>query len=140
MAVETSLVLVKPDGVRRGLIGDVIARLERKGLQIVGLKMLVMSGELAGKHYEAHVSKPFYPELKAFMTGGPLVALAVRGENAVAHIRNLMGATNPANAAPGSIRADFCTELTENAVHGSDSPESAERELALWFAKGEIVG
>jgi nucleoside-diphosphate kinase len=138
MAVETTLVLVKPDGVRRGLVGDVVSRIERKGLRIVGLKMLTMSSELSDKHYEAHVTKGFYPELKAFMTGGPVVALAVRGENAIAHWRNLMGATNPANAAPGSIRGDYCTAVTENVVHGSDSPESAARELALWFAAGEI--
>ncbi len=140
MAIETSLVLVKPDGVRRGLIGEVIRRFETKGLQIAGLKMLVMSSELADKHYAEHVEKGFYPDLKAFMTGGPLVAMAVRGENAVAHIRHLMGATNPINAAPGSIRADFCTIVTENVVHGSDSTESAARELALWFNEGEIAG
>jgi len=140
MAIETTLVLVKPDGVRRGLVGDVLGRFETKGLKLVGLKMLTMSEDLAAKHYEAHVDKPFYPELKAFMTGGPLVAAALRGESAVAHVRNLMGATNPANAAPGSIRGDFCTEITENAVHGSDSPESAERELNLWFEKSELQG
>ncbi|MDK2971209.1 MAG: nucleoside-diphosphate kinase [Candidatus Sumerlaeota bacterium] len=139
MAVETTLVLVKPDGVRRGLVGEVIGRVERKGLRLVGMKMITMSSELSDKHYEAHVQKPFYPDLKAFMTSGPVVALAVRGENAIAHWRNLMGATNPANAAPGSIRGDFCTAVTENVVHGSDSPESAERELGLWFAEGEIL-
>ncbi len=140
MAIETTLVLVKPDGVRRGLVGEVLRRFEAKGLQVVGLKMLTMSDDLAAKHYAAHVEKPFYPDLKAFMTGGPLVAAALRGENAIAHVRNLMGATNPANAAPGSVRGDFCTEITENAVHGSDSPEAARGELALWFAKGEIQG
>jgi len=140
MAIETSLVLVKPDGVRRGLIGEVISRFERKGLEIAGLKMLVMSGELSDKHYDAHVDKPFYPELKAFMTGGPIVAIAVKGENAIAHIRNLMGATRPHEATPGSIRADFCTTVGENVVHGSDSPESAAKELALWFKKEELVG
>jgi nucleoside-diphosphate kinase len=138
MAEETTLVLVKPDGVRRSLVGEVIARLERKGLRIVGLKMLTMSGELADKHYEAHVQKGFYPELKAFMTGGPLVALAARGDGAIAHVRNIMGATNPTNAAPGSLRGDYCTTVTENLVHGSDSPEAAQRELALWFLTGEI--
>lgn len=133
MAVETTLVLIKPDGVRRRLVGEVVGRLERKGFEIVAMKMMRMSAELSDKHYEAHLEKPFYPDLKAFMTSGPLVALAVRGENAVAHVRNLMGATNPANAAPGSIRGDFCTEVTKNVVHGSDSVESAERELGLWF-------
>lgn len=140
MAVETTLVLVKPDGVRRGLIGEVISRLERKGLAIAGMKMMRMSPEMSDKHYEAHVEKGFYPELKAFMTGGPLVALAVRGENAIAHVRNMMGATNPANAVPGSLRGDFCTTVTENVVHGSDGPESAGKELALWFSKDELVG
>jgi nucleoside-diphosphate kinase len=140
MSVETSLVLVKPDGVRRGLTGEVLRRFEAKGLRVVGLKMVRMTEELAAAHYEAHVTKPFYPELKAFMTSGPLVAVAVQGPNAIAHIRNLMGATNPANAAPGSLRGDFCTTVTENVVHGSDSPESAERELNLWFAKSELFG
>lgn len=139
MAKETTLVLVKPDGVRRGLVGEVVARFERKGFQIVGLKMLVMSDELAASHYEAHVDKPFYPELKAFMTGGPLVAIAVRGHGAIDQVRGLMGATNPAAAGPGTLRGDFCTEITQNLVHGSDGPEAAERELALWFAEGEIV-
>ena len=139
MALETTLVLVKPDGVRRGLVGEVIGRLERKGLRIVGIKMLNMSADLADQHYEAHVQKPFYPELKAFMTGGPLVALAAQGENAIAHVRNLMGATNPVNAAPGSLRGDFCTTMTENVVHGSDSPEAAQREIGLWFKAAEIA-
>jgi nucleoside-diphosphate kinase len=139
MAVETTLVLIKPDGVRRGLAGEVIARIERKGLRIVGMKLLRMSSELSDRHYAAHVQKGFYPELKAFMTGGPVIAIAARGENAIAHWRNLMGATNPANAAPGSLRGDFCTTVTENVVHGSDSAESAATELALWFAPGEIV-
>lgn len=139
MAQETTLVLVKPDGVRRRLVGEVIRRLEAKGFEITGLKMMAMTSDLADQHYAAHVDKPFYPDLKAFMTGGPLVALAVRGESAIAQVRAMMGATNPANAAPGSLRGDFCTEMTENLVHGSDSPEAAERELALWFAEGEIV-
>ncbi|MCB2155303.1 nucleoside-diphosphate kinase [bacterium] len=138
MAVETTLVLIKPDGVRRGLIGEVTGRFERKGLEVAGMKMLRMSDSLADKHYAAHVEKPFYPDLKAFMTGGPIVAMAVRGENAIAHVRNMMGATNPVNAVPGSIRGDFCTFMTENVVHGSDSPEAAEKELALWFADGEV--
>lgn len=139
MPIETTLVLVKPDGVRRSLVGEVISRIERKGLQVVGLKMLVMSDELAAAHYAAHVEKPFYADLRAFMTGGPLVAIAVRGEAAIAQMRNLMGATNPAAAAPGTLRGDFCTEITMNLVHGSDGPESAEREVALWFAEGEVV-
>jgi len=138
MAVETSLVLVKPDGVRRGLVGEVIRRFEQKGLQIAGLKMVRMDNALADKHYEAHVTKGFYPELKAFMTGGPVVAIAVRGESAIDLIRKLMGATKPADALPGTMRGDFCTTVTENVVHGSDSPEAAARELGLWFGKGEL--
>ena len=134
MAVETTLVLVKPDGVRRGLINQVVGRIEAKGLKIAGLKLLTMTSDLADKHYHAHVEKKFYPELKAFMTSGPVVAIAVRGDDAIAHIRNIMGATRPAEATPGSLRGDFCTIVTENLVHGSDSPESAARELAIWFA------
>ena len=139
MAVETTLVLVKPDGVRRGLINQVVGRIEAKGLKIAGLKLLTMTSDLADKHYHAHVEKKFYPELKAFMTSGPVVAIAVRGDDAIAHIRNIMGATRPAEATPGSLRGDFCTIVTENLVHGSDSPESAAYELGLWFKVGEIV-
>lgn len=139
MAVETTLVLVKPDGVRRGLIHQVVGRIEAKGLKIVGLKLLVMSSDLADKHYHAHVEKKFYPELKAFMTGGPVAAIAVRGDDAIAHVRNIMGATRPAEATPGSLRGDFCTTVTENLVHGSDGAESAAYELGLWFKAGEIM-
>ena len=140
MPVETSLVLIKPDGVERRLVGEVISRLERKGLTIAAMKLVKMAPDLADKHYEAHVEKPFYPELKQFMTRSPLVALAVKGEGAIAHIRNIMGATKPQDATPGSIRGDYCTTVTENVVHGSDSKESADRELALWFTKDELVG
>ena len=140
MAVETTLVLIKPDGVRRRLIGEIVRRFEIRGFDIAGMKLMQMSDELADKHYAEHVEKGFYPELKGFMTGGPLVAMAVRGENAVGSIRTMMGKTNPADAAPGSIRGDFATELTMNIVHGSDSPESAERELGLWFENSELVG
>ena len=139
MALETTLILVKPDGVSRGLVGEVVSRIERKGFRLAGMKLMHMSDDLAAKHYAEHVEKPFYPALKAFMTGGPLVAMAVQGEDAVAQMRTLMGATNPANATPGTLRGDFCTETTKNLVHGSDSPASAERELALWFAEGELV-
>ncbi|MDX1972056.1 MAG: nucleoside-diphosphate kinase [Candidatus Sumerlaeia bacterium] len=139
MALETTLVLIKPDGVRRNLVGEVIGRFERKGLHLVGLKLMTMSGDLADKHYAEHVSKGFYPELKAFMTGGPLVALAVRGENAIAMVRGMMGKTNPLDAAPGTIRGDFATTVGENIVHGSDGPESAAKELGLWFAEGFVT-
>lgn len=139
MAIETTLVLIKPDGVRRGLMGAVLSRFEQKGFAIVGAKLLTITEELAAKHYAEHVQKPFYPELRAFITSGPTLALAVRGEGAVASVRSLMGATNPANAAPGTIRGDLATIVTENIVHGSDSTASAERELAIFFASGEIV-
>lgn len=137
--METTLVLIKPDGVRRRLVGEIVRRFEAKGLTIRGMKLMRMSGELADKHYAEHVSKGFYGELKAFMTGGPLVALAVAGPDAVNLVRKMMGATKPADSAPGTIRGDFATVVTENLVHGSDSPESAARELALWFAEGEYV-
>ena len=133
MATETTLVLVKPDGVRRRLIGEVIRRLEAKGLAIVGLRMLQMDKEMASKHYAEHVSKPFFDDLVTFITGGPLVAMAVEGDEAVTVVRTLMGATDPKKAALGTIRGDLAIEMTENIVHGSDSTTSAQRELALDF-------
>jgi nucleoside-diphosphate kinase len=133
MATERTLVLVKPDGVRRGLIGEVIRRLEARGLTIAAMRMLQMDKEMATKHYEEHVGKGFFDDLVSFITGGPLVAMAVEGEEAIATIRTTMGATDPKKAAPGTIRGDLAIELTENIVHGSDSPDSATRELALFF-------
>lgn len=137
--METTLVLIKPDGVRRRLVGEIIRRFEAKGLTIRGLKQVRMSSELADKHYAEHVSKGFYPELKAFMTGGPIVALAIAGPDAINLVRKMMGATKPADSAPGTIRGDYATVVTENLVHGSDSPESAARELALWFSPAEFT-
>ena len=136
MAVETTLVLVKPDGVRRGLCGEVVARFERRGYELRGARLLKISKALAGRHYEEHRGKPFYGELVDFITSGPVLALAVRGENAISGIRGLMGATNPADSAPGTIRGDLATLLSENVVHGSDSPKSARRELRLFFPDG----
>jgi nucleoside-diphosphate kinase len=133
MANERTLVLVKPDGVRRRLIGEVVRRLEAKGLTLVSMRMMTMDADLAGEHYAEHRSKPFFADLVSFITGGPLVAMAVEGDEAVSVVRTLMGATDPKKAAPGTIRADLAIELTENIVHGSDSPASAERELALFF-------
>ena len=133
MATERTLVLVKPDGVRRGLIGEVIRRLEARGLTIAAMRMLQMDKEMATKHYEEHVGKGFFDDLVTFITGGPLVAMAVEGEEAIATVRTTMGATDPKKAAPGTIRGDLATELTENIVHGSDSETSAVRELALFF-------
>jgi nucleoside-diphosphate kinase len=133
MAVERTLVLVKPDGVRRRLVGEVIRRLEAKGLELVAMRMLQMDKEMASKHYEEHLEKPFFNDLVTFITGGPLVAMAVEGDEAVSVVRTLMGATDPKKAALGTIRGDLAIEMTENIVHGSDSPASAARELALFF-------
>lgn len=132
--MEKTLVLVKPDGVRRGLIGEVIARIESKGYSIAEMRMLTIDRDLAERHYSEHAEKPFFADLVDFITSGPVVALAVEGPDAIAGVRSLMGATNPIEAAPGSIRGDLANVLTENLVHGSDSPDSAERELALFFA------
>lgn len=133
---ERTLVLVKPDGVRRGLVGEVISRLERKGLGIVALEMRTLDRETAERHYGEHVGKPFFGELVDFITSGPVLALAVRGEDAIGGVRSLMGATHPKDAAPGTIRGDLATLLQENVVHGSDSSASARRELRLFFPDG----
>ena len=137
--METTLVLIKPDAVKRRLIGEIVKRFEAKNLTIRAMKLMKMSGELADKHYAEHVQKGFYGELKAFMTGSPLVALAVAGPDAVNLVRKMMGATKPADSAPGTIRGDFALIVTENLVHGSDSLDSAKRELALWFREDELV-
>jgi nucleoside-diphosphate kinase len=136
MAIETTLVLVKPDGVRRGLAGEIVARFERRGYELRGARLLKISRSLAAQHYAEHRGKPFYGDLVSFITSGPVLALAVRGENAVTGVRALMGATNPADSAPGTIRGDLATELSENVVHGSDSRSSARRELGLFFPDG----
>ncbi len=130
---ESTLILVKPDGVRRGLIGEVISRIERKGFEIKQMKLETISRETAGEHYAEHTERPFFGELVDFITGGPLVAMEVHGENAITGMRQIMGATNPIEANTGSIRGDFATVIGENIVHGSDSPESAERELKIFF-------
>lgn len=131
--METTLLLVKPDGVRRGLIGEIIGRIERKKLRLSGLRMLQVDEDLARKHYEEHLDKPFFPELLSFITSGPIVAMAVTGEEAISVVRGLMGATDPKKAAPGTVRGDLGLEVTENIVHGSDGPDSARRELGLFF-------
>ena len=130
---QQTLILVKPDGVKRRLIGEVISRIEAKGFTIKELRLATIDESLAKKHYAEHVDKPFFGELVSFITSGPLVAMVVEGVDAVAGMRQLMGATNPLEAAPGSIRGDFATIIGENIVHGSDSPESAEREVNLFF-------
>jgi nucleoside-diphosphate kinase len=133
MASERTLVLVKPDGVRRGLAGEVISRCERLGLKIIAMRMLVVDEDLAARHYAEHVDKPFYPELVSFITSGEVVAMVLEGESAISLVRKLMGPTDPKDAPPGTIRGDFAVEITENIVHGSDGPESASREVALFF-------
>jgi nucleoside-diphosphate kinase len=130
---ERSLVLLKPDAVRRGLMGEIIARFERKSLTISAMQMLQIPDSLADEHYAEHVEKSWYPELRAFITGGSLVAMVVEGDQAVGVVRGLIGATDGRKAAPGTIRGDFSLSGSENLVHASDSPESADRELALWF-------
>jgi nucleoside-diphosphate kinase len=131
--MEKTLVLVKGDGVRRRLIGEITRRLEVKGLDIRAMRMMDVSRELAEEHYTEHREKPFFEELVAFITSTPVVAMTVEGEGAIGTVRNLMGATNPANAAPGTIRGDLALSMPDNLVHGSDSPESAKRELGLFF-------
>ncbi|HEX6467477.1 MAG TPA: nucleoside-diphosphate kinase [Streptosporangiaceae bacterium] len=130
---ERTLVLVKPDGVRRGLVGDVIARIERKGMTIVAMNMRTLPRDTAESHYDEHRAKPFFGDLVEFITGGPLVAMVVEGPRAVEAFRALAGATDPVKAAPGTIRGDHALEIQENIVHGSDSLESAEREIKLFF-------
>ena len=127
--------MINPDGIQRNLIGEVISRVEKKGFKITKIKMMMISKSLAAEHYGEHNDKPFFNDLVEFITSGPVVAMQVEGENVVAQIRNLMGATNPSDATPGSIRGDLATELDQNVVHGSDSDTSAERELNLFFSE-----
>ena len=131
--MDRTLILVKPDAFERGLSGEIIARFERKGLKIVALKHMTVTEDLAKQHYAEHEGKPFFGELVEFITSAPLVALVLEGHEAVVAARQVIGATNPLEAAPGSIRGDFAIEVGQNMVHGSDSPESAEREIGLWF-------
>lgn len=130
---QKTFIMVKPDGVRRRLVGEVVSRIERKGYEISEMKQFTIDKALAEKHYGEHVDKPFFGELVDFITSGPVVAMVVEGPDVVKGMRVLMGATNPLDAAPGSIRGDFASFITENIVHGSDSPESAEREIGLFF-------
>ena len=133
MATESTLLIVKPDGVRRGLVGEVLRRVEHKGLAIDALRLFTIPRETAEQHYAEHVEKPFFGELVDFITSGPVVVAKITGDDAITCWRALMGPTNPVEAPPGSIRGDLATEIGENIVHGSDSPGSAERELALFF-------
>ena len=137
--MEKTLVLVKPDGVRRGLSGEIIARFEKRGLQIVALKLMQISRTKAEKHYAEHVGKPFFESLVEFITSGPVVAMVVKGDHAIRAVRAMMGATNPLEAAPGTIRGDFALVMSENVIHGSDGSESAAREIDAFFASTEII-
>jgi nucleoside-diphosphate kinase len=130
---QRTFVMVKPDGVRRGLTGEVIRRIEAKGYSLVAMRLFTIDRDLAERHYAEHEAKPFFGELVGFITSGPVVAIIVEGPDAVRGLRQIMGATNPLDAAPGSIRGDLATTITENIVHGSDSPESATREISLFF-------
>jgi nucleoside-diphosphate kinase len=136
---EQTLVLVKPDAVQRGLIGEVTCRLERRGLQLVGLKLMQITEELAGRHYAEHREKPFFGGLVSFITSAPVVAMVWQGPGAVAMVRAMMGATNPANAAPGTMRGDLAVSFGMNVIHGSDSLESSAREIELFFEPGEVL-
>jgi nucleoside-diphosphate kinase len=133
MAIENTFIMIKPDGVSRGLVGEVISRLERKGLTLEKIRRLEVDEALARRHYEEHLDKAFFPELLLFITSGPVVAMEWSGESAISVCRALMGATDPKQAAPGTIRGDLGLEVTQNIVHGSDGPESAAKELKIYF-------
>jgi nucleoside-diphosphate kinase len=139
MAVERTLILVKPDAVRRGLAGEILRRFESRGLVIRAAKLVTADRELGETHYAEHREKPFFGELVDFITSAPTLALVLEGEGAIATARRTIGATNPAEAAPGSIRGDLALSMPDNLVHGSDSPESAEREVGIWFSDDELV-
>ncbi len=139
MAPERTLILIKPDAIERGLAGEILGRIERRGCTLRAGKLLRVSRELAERHYDEHKAKPFFGELVAFITSGPTLALVVEGEGAIAVLRQTIGATNPADAEPGSIRGDLALAMPDNLVHASDSQESAQREIALWFSDDELV-
>ena len=137
--MERTFVMVKPDGVQRNLVGEIIGRFERKGFKLVGMKLMRITPDLAAQHYAEHRAKPFYSDLISFITSGPVVAMVWEGLNAVSMIREMMGKTNPAEAAPGTIRGDFAINLTKNVIHGSDSLASAKREIGLFFTDKELI-
>ncbi|MDQ0271080.1 nucleoside-diphosphate kinase [Cytobacillus purgationiresistens] len=137
--MEKTFLMVKPDGVQRNLIGEIVSRFEKKGFQLVGGKLMVIPAELAQEHYGEHKERPFFGELVDFITSGPVFAMVWEGENVIATARQMMGATNPKDAAPGTIRGDFAATVGKNIIHGSDSPESAEREIGLFFKEEEVV-
>ncbi|MGZ0053215.1 nucleoside-diphosphate kinase [Brevibacillus gelatini] len=137
--MEKTFLMVKPDGVQRNLIGEIVSRFEKKGYQLVGAKLMNVSRELAEKHYAEHKERPFFGELVDFITSGPVFAMVWQGNNVIATARAMMGKTNPLDAAAGTIRGDFATSVGMNIIHGSDSPESAEREIGLWFSADEVL-
>lgn len=139
MSMQTTLIILKPDAVQRGLMGHILSRFERKGLRVVAMKMMMVPRQIAEQHYAEHKERPFYPGLIEFVTGSPVVVLAIQGVEAIAVCRKLIGATNGQKAEPGTIRGDFGMSGGNNLIHGSDSPESAQRELALWFGEDGIV-
>jgi len=139
MALERTLILIKPDAMKRALAGEILGRIERRGCTLRAGKLVHVSRDLGERHYAEHKEKPFFGELVDFITSGPTLALVVEGEGAIATLRTTIGATNPAQAEPGSIRGDLALAMPDNLVHGSDSPESAEREIALWFSDDELV-
>ena len=138
MALERTLILIKPDAMARGLAGEILARFERRGLVVQEARLVRVDRDLAERHYAEHSEKPFFGELVSFITSGPTLALALEGEGAISTARSTIGATNPAEATPGSIRGDFALAMPNNLVHGSDSPESAEREIGIWFTDGLV--
>jgi nucleoside-diphosphate kinase len=137
--VERTFVMVKPDGVQRGLAGEIIKRIQAKGYKPVGMKLMLITKELAHQHYAEHKDKPFFGDLVDFITSGPVLPMVWEGPGVISGIRTLMGKTNPADAAPGTIRGDMGVSLTQNVIHGSDSPESAQREINLFFAENELL-
>jgi nucleoside-diphosphate kinase len=139
MAIERTYAMVKPDGVQRGLVGEIVRRIETKGYRIVGMKLMQIPRATAEKHYGEHAGKPFFEGLVAFITSGPVVAMVLEGENAILGWRGMMGATNPKDAAPGTIRGDFATTIDHNVAHGSDAPATAEREIGIFFAPDELL-
>jgi len=137
--MERTLILVKPDGVQRGLVGEIVGRFERRGLKLVGMKFMQITPELAADHYAVHRERPFYDSLVTYITSGPVVAMVWEGKDAINAARATMGATNPVNAAPGTIRGDLGMEIGRNLVHGSDGPETALKEVSLFFPEAELV-
>lgn len=137
--MEKTFIMIKPDGVQRNLIGEIVSRFEQKGFTLVGGKLMSVSRELAEQHYAEHKERPFFGELVDFITSGPVFAMVWQGNNVITTARNMMGKTNPVDAAPGTIRGDFAVSVGMNIIHGSDSPESAEREIGLWFGQDEVV-